>query len=124
MIMIRTDGTFVPGNAWLADRGIVIEDKESPYGIDFGIALFYTEKQREQWKQILQLKNRLLATDYWDNKYIEGEFSEEEWAEKRAQRAAWRSEIREIEKDFIKPTITREEMNEAERKALEKLKGE
>lgn len=120
-MFIFTDGTLVPGQAWVRSNGLVIEDRNSPYNKFFCIVLPYTQEQKEQWKELISLKNKLISTDYQTNKYIEGEYSEEEWAEKKAQRAAWRNEIREIEKVFVEPTITREEMNEAERKALEIL---
>lgn len=120
-MFIFADGTSVPGEAWRRSNGLVIEDRNSPYKKFFCIVLPYTQEQKEQWQRMLYLRNRLISTDYQTNKYIEGEYSEEEWAEKKAQRAAWRNEIREIEKVFVEPTITREEMNEAERKALEIL---
>ena len=122
MIVISPDGTILP-NSWKRSQGLLIKDTDSPYRKDFAIALPYTKEQTAQWKRELTLKNQLLASDYWDNKYIEGEYTEEEWAAKKAQRKAWRDEIREIEKDFVEPTITREEMNEAERKAMGHLKA-
>ena len=104
--------------------GPAFDDPESPYRPDFLVVIPYTNKQKKQWRQILELKNQLSATDYWDNKYIEGEYTEEEWAEKKAQRMAWRNAVREIEKDFVEPTMTLEEMREAERKAMEHINTE
>lgn len=117
MILIDKDGNILSG--WLESMGPVKTDKESPYRPDFMICLRRSDEQKEKWKRITELKNKLAATDYQSNKYIEGEYTEEEWKQKKAQRAAWRNEIREIEKDFNDPSITLEEMREAERKAME-----
>jgi len=103
--------------------GPAFEDRDSPYRPDFLVVIPYTDKQRKQWEEILELKNKLAATDHWDNKFIEGEYTQDEWEEKKAQRMAWRNEIREIEKEFVEPAITLEEMREAERKAMEHIKN-
>ena len=47
--------------------------------------------------RINTLKFRLSKTDYQAIKYAEGELSEEEFAEVKAQRKAWRAEINELE---------------------------
>ena len=54
-------------------------------------------------ERIEELKALLAAADYWGQKYIDGEYTEAEWEEKKAQRKAWREEIRELEKE-IEPT--------------------
>ena len=122
MVLIDREGNILQG--WLESWGPVKADKESPYRSDFVVCLRRTDTQISQWKKILDLKNQLSATDYQPNKYIEGEYTEEEWEEKKAQRMAWRKAIREIEKDFEDPTITLEEMREAERKAREHINTE
>lgn len=48
-------------------------------------------------KRIEELKGFLAAADYWGQKYIDGEYTSEEWEEKKAQRKAWREEIRSLE---------------------------
>lgn len=121
MVLIYRDGTLVPHNTWAESCGPLISDEESPYRSDFLIALPYNQEQKEQWRKILDLKNKLAASDYWPNKFIEGEYTEEEWLQKKAQRTAWREEVRKVEKEFVKPTITLEEMREAERKAMENI---
>lgn len=57
------------------------------------------EKPQEVINQerIAQLKELLAAADYWGQKYIDGEYTPEEWEEKKAQRKAWREEIRSLE---------------------------
>lgn len=58
------------------------------------------QKPEEVVKQerIAELKQLLVNADYWGQKYLDGEYTAEEWAEKVAQRKAWREEIRELEK--------------------------
>ena len=48
-------------------------------------------------ERIAELKQFLIDADYWGQKYIDGEYTEAEWAEKKAQRKAWREEIRSLE---------------------------
>lgn len=57
------------------------------------------EKAIQQAKQerIEELKQLLTDSDYWGQKYLDGEYTEEEWEEKKAQRKAWREEIRGLE---------------------------
>lgn len=47
--------------------------------------------------RISELKDLLINSDYWGQKYIDGEYTAEEWEQKKAQRKAWRAEIRELE---------------------------
>lgn len=49
-------------------------------------------------ERIEELKQLLADSDYWTSKYCDGEYTDEEWAEKVTQRKAWREEIRELEK--------------------------
>jgi hypothetical protein len=55
-----------------------------------------TGKELKQ-QRIFELKRLLANADYWGQKYLDGEYTEEEWAEKAAQRKAWREEIRQLE---------------------------
>lgn len=48
-------------------------------------------------ERIDELKTFLSDADYWGQKYIDGEYTDAEWEEKKAQRKAWRAEIRELE---------------------------
>lgn len=56
----------------------------------------FTEKQMAE-RTIPQLKERLAETDYQAIKFAEGELSAEDYAEMKAQRAAWRAEINRLE---------------------------
>lgn len=44
-----------------------------------------------------ELHRLLEESDYWSSKYVDGEYTEEEWAEKVAIRRAWREELRGLE---------------------------
>ena len=48
-------------------------------------------------ERIEELKGFLADADYWGQKYIDGEYTPEEWEEKKSQRKAWREEIRSLE---------------------------
>ena len=53
--------------------------------------------EKEIIERIKELKYLLKMLDYKTNKYVEGELSEEEWAEVKAQRKAWREEINALQ---------------------------
>ena len=55
-----------------------------------------TEYEKAQ-ERIAELKQMLADADYWTSKRVDGEYTEEEWAEKVAIRKAWRAEINELE---------------------------
>lgn len=60
------------------------------------------ERKNEEFRfQIYDLKSRLAATDYKTLKYIEGELTEEEYAETKELRKALRAEINELEKQIV-----------------------
>ena len=119
---IDRDGTIVPGQAWWYENGPLIRDTENPYNIEFFIGVPYNEEQKAQYKQIAELKRKLRDSDYKAIKYADGAYTEEEYAPIRAERASWRAEINRIEETFTPPTLTREEMDRAEKIAMETLK--
>jgi hypothetical protein len=53
--------------------------------------------QQAKQERIAELKQLLADSDYWGQKYLDGEYTEEEWEAKKAQRKAWREEIRGLE---------------------------
>ena len=57
------------------------------------------EPTEEELKQarISELKQNLANADYWGQKYLDGEYTEEEWEVKKETRRAWREEIRRLE---------------------------
>lgn len=67
------------------------------------VAGYAPEKPQEVIKKerIEELKWLLTNADYWGQKYIDGEYTPEEWEEKKAQRKAWREEIRALESGII-----------------------
>lgn len=95
---------------WYSDGPMAVVKKN---GVEIHIGIPYNAEQKKKRVRIDELKKNLAATDFWGNKYIEGEYSEEEWAEKKAQRAAWREEIREMQKNFVEPTLSQEEIDTA-----------
>lgn len=121
-MIIDTEGNEIV--AFLRTNGIVIQDKPSdnPYNVFFSICVEYTEEQKRQHKQIQMYKDLLAATDYQAIKFSDGAISEEEYAPIRTQRADWRAQINKIQEDFHEPTLTREEMDAIEYKAMHKLK--
>lgn len=52
------------------------------------------EKNRARCNELHRL---LDEADYWTSKRADGEYTEEEWAEKVAIRKAWREELRSLE---------------------------
>ena len=60
----------------------------------------YTERELEIMSansEIRELKQKLNATDYQAIKYAEGVITDEDYAETKAQRQAWRDRINELE---------------------------
>ena len=55
-----------------------------------------TEYEKAQ-ARIAELKQLLADADYWTSKHADGEYTDDEWAEKVAIRKAWRAEINELE---------------------------
>ena len=72
---------------------------EKAYNGNWYVLGYAPEKPESLIKQerIDELKGFLAAADYWGQKYIDGEYTAEEWEEKKAQRKAWREEIRSLE---------------------------
>lgn len=107
-------------------EGVVIRDEPSQnqYHELFSICVDYNSAQKEQYARIWSCKKALSETDYKAIKYSDGALTEEEYAPIRVQRAAWRAEINLIEETFSKPTLTREQIDEIERLAMEKLRKE
>lgn len=76
-----------------------IEQIEQAYNGDWYVSGYAPEKPESVIKKerIEELKSLLASADYWGQKYIDGEYTAEEWEEKKAQRKAWREEIRSLE---------------------------
>lgn len=79
-------------------------DVEQAYNGDWYVAGYAPKKPDNVIKQerIDELKSLLASADYWGQKYIDGEYTAEEWEEKKAKRMAWRSEIRQLEAEIEK----------------------
>jgi hypothetical protein len=113
-MIIDAKGNKLP--AWYRKDGKLIFD--TAYGVEFAIGVEYSEEQKEQFARKKELKKYLKDTDYRALKYADGAYTEEEYAPYKAARAAARAEINKIEETFVEPTLTREEIDFAERKAL------
>ena len=81
--------------------GMVEMAVEKAWNGNWYVSGYAPQKPEEVIKQerIAELKQLLADSDYWTSKYCDGEYTDEEWAEKVAQRKAWREEIRELEND-------------------------
>lgn len=108
--------------AWMRGNGCLIHDsaKDNPFGIEFAIGVYYTEEQKAAFFKIYEFKKYLKDTDYKAIKYAEGAISEEEYTPIKKARANARAMINEL--TFPEPTLTRVEIDEAERLAMEKVK--
>lgn len=115
-MIIDTNGKEL--SIWYRKNGVLIFDADNKYGIKFAIGVEYSDKQKELFLRKKELKKYLKDTDYRALKYADGAYTEEEYAPYKAARAAARAEINEIEETFVEPTLTREEIDRAERKAL------
>lgn len=118
-MIINTNGNEL--QAWFKKDGPLIFDNDNRYGISFAIGVEYTEEQKNKYEEIKALKKYLKNTDFRALKFADGCYTEEEYAPYKNARANARARINEIEESFIEPTLTREEMDEAERLAIEKL---
>ena len=79
---------------WCNENGYLIMDEHPEY--------YYCQKvelsESEQIAfRIEELKNKLASTDYQAIKYAEGYLTEEEYAETKTRRQAWRDEINALE---------------------------
>ena len=60
------------------------------------------EDKKIIYMKILQLKQNLDDYDYKGQKYLDGEYTDEEWSEIVVQRKIWREQIRQLEKELEK----------------------
>jgi hypothetical protein len=120
-MIIDRDGNLL--EYWERKNGRAIKDTDNQYGIAFHICIPYTDEQKEQFAKIKALKKYLADTDFRALKYADGCYTEEEYKPYKEARAAARVKINAIEKEFIEPTLTREEMDRAEELAMNKFKA-
>lgn len=78
--------------------GMTLTDVEQAYDGRWYIKGYAPEPTEEEIKQarISELKQNLADADYWGQKYLDGEYTEEEWEVKKETRRSWREEIREL----------------------------
>lgn len=110
---------------WERKNGPVIIDKNNAYGIEFTICLPYeNDRMGGIFQEIKKLKKQLEGTDYKLMKFMDGDITKEEYAPIQAEREAWRQQIRNLEAQLIEPSLTKEEIEAAEKAAMEKLQDE
>lgn len=80
--------------------GMIEQDVEQAWNGSWYIVGYAPSKPAEVVKQerIAELKQLLTDADYKGQKYLDGEYTDEEWQAIVAERKAWREEIRELEK--------------------------
>lgn len=89
---------------------VEIDDKysdcqASDFGEDltFNLEKYNARKQKEIAEpRIRELKQLLASQDYKTIKYMQGELTEEEFAEVKAQCKSWRDEINKLEQEQVK----------------------
>lgn len=123
-MIIDQYGKVIPGQAWWYENGPLITHFNKKYNMEFSIGVYYNEEQKGKYAQIAELKKSLRDTDYKALKYADGAYTEEQYKPVKEARARWRAEINKIEEDFIKPTLTDEEIDYAEETAMEYLKAD
>ena len=58
------------------------------------------EKENEIYSRITELKTLLRSWDYKNSKKLDGDYTDEQWAEIVAQRQEWRDEINRLESEL------------------------
>lgn len=83
----------------MPNAGDIVETERAVVELDGELVYEDSERYTEYKKQlrIAELKQLLADADYWTSKHADGEYTDEEWAEKVAIRKAWRAEINELE---------------------------
>jgi hypothetical protein len=120
-MIIDRDGNLL--EYWERKNGRAIRDSNNKYGIEFYICIPYSDEQKTLFSRKKELKKYLADSDFRALKYADGCYTEEEYKPYKEARAAARAEINAIEKEFIEPTLTREEMDRAEELAMNKFKA-
>ena len=84
---------------FMSNAGDIVETERTVVELDGELVYEDSEQYAEYKKQlrITELKQLLADADYWTSKHADGEYTEEEWAEKVAIRKAWREEINQLE---------------------------
>lgn len=75
-------------NCHIEDKGDYLESVENPP---------YVPTAEDK---ISELKNQLSTMDYKTSKYVDGEYTEEEWAVIKSERQAIRQQIRELQNNL------------------------
>lgn len=89
-----TKENYTQGAIWCRKNNATINEINNEY-----VICAIPEPTQEELNQarIAELKQNLAKADFWGQKYLDGEYTEEEWEVKKATRKAWRQELRELE---------------------------
>lgn len=82
---------YTDGAIWCNENNATIQEINNEY-----VICTIPEPTQEEINQarVVELKQLLADADYWGQKYLDGEYTEEEWLAKKATRRAWREELR------------------------------
>lgn len=91
--------TFQVDETWQETDDEIVETPIGTQLKSYTLTAEYQQRvtQYQKSQQIAQLKKQLADTDYQAIKYAEGQISEQDYAEIKAQRQTWRDEINELE---------------------------
>lgn len=90
------EGSYSPAAACWCNANNAYIEKIGEHRYEIKAIPEPTEQEKAK-ARIAELKKMLADADYWTSKRIDGEYTDEEWAEKVAIRKAWRAEINELE---------------------------
>ena len=86
-----TRKNYTQGAIWCNENNATIQEINNEYVI---CAIPEPTQEEINQARIVELKQLLADADYWGQKYLDGEYTEEEWLAKKATRRAWREELR------------------------------
>ena len=104
----------IPISGYLMTDGTVIKDGGYSICVDYE-----NPEDKERAKLVNKYEFLLSKSDYKAIKYSEGLYSEEEYAEIKAERQHYRDEINRLRALIVTPTLTKEEIEEIKVKADE-----
>ena len=78
------------------EEGLCLKANDERTGIEY-VHIQVSEIELSTEMQIYALKQQLFAMDYKTSKRLDGEYTDEEWAEISKERAGIRKQIRELE---------------------------
>ena len=97
--IFRDDDDYINKASFCNENGLqIIELAPDENGRRFQIVKPSLTPEEIKQNQMNELKQQLADMDYKTSKYVDGEYTQEEWAKIVAERKAIRERIRELEK--------------------------